>query len=163
LLAAGATAKWVNTTTSGIKERGWGGDVGLAVAVFDIMAIGFSVQNIGGNFDDKSALAMPRLSRLGFTMNYVDPQESFRLLSSLEMQWPQGHSARAVIGGEAGTVLKGVGLVGRLAYGARWADYQPSAMTYGASIVLTRLIFDYAFEPSGVGVSRHRLGVRLTL
>lgn len=163
LLAAGATAKYVTTTTTGIRQRGWGGDVGLAIAVFDIMAIGFAVQNVGGNFDDRSPLVMPRLSRLGFTMNYVDPQESFRLLSSFEMQWPQGRSARPVLGGEAGTVLKGVGLVGRLAYGSRWADYQPSSVTYGASVVLTRLIFDYSFEPSGVGVSRHRLGVRLTL
>jgi hypothetical protein len=163
LLAAGATAKYVNTTTSGIQEHGWGGDVGLAIAVFDIMAIGFSVQNIGGNFDDKSALALPRLSRLGFTMNYVDPQENFRLLSSLEVQWPQGRSARLVLGGEAGTVLKGVGLVGRLAYGSKWVDYQPSSLTYGASVVLTRLIFDYSYEPGGEGVSRHRLGVRLTL
>jgi hypothetical protein len=163
LIAAGATAKVVNATTRGFAERGYGGDLGLAIAVFDIMAIGFSIQNVGGNFDSHSTMAMPRLTRLGFTMNYVDPQENFRLLSSLEVQWPEGRSARAVLGGEAGTVLKGVGLVGRLAYGSKWPGYQPSSMTYGGSVVLTRLIVDYAYEPSATGVARHQLGVRLTL
>jgi hypothetical protein len=163
LLAAGVSAKWVGATTGGTSERGWAGDVGLTVAVFDIMAIGFSVQNVGGNFDSRSPLVMPRLTRLGFTMNYVDPQESFRLLSALEVQWPEGHQARAVIGGEAGTVLKGVGLVGRLGYGSRWQGYQPSSLTWGGSVVLTRMIFDYSYEPSALLGSRHRIGVRFTL
>jgi hypothetical protein len=163
LIAAGATAKWLRTTTGGVEERAWGGDVGLAIALFDIMAIGFSMQNIGGNFDDRSAVVMPRLTRLGFTMNYVDPQESFRLLSAVEVQWPEGRSARAVLGGEAGTVIKGVGVVGRLAYGSRWPDYHPSAVTYGGSVVLSRVVVDYSFDPSILTQSRHRLGLRLTL
>lgn len=165
LIALGASAKWLRTSVGGVEERGAGGDMGLAIAVFDIMAIGFSIQNVGGNFDDASPLTMPRLSRLGFTMNYVDPQESFRLMSALEVQWPEGRGARLVLGGEAGTVVKGVGVVGRLAYGSPWPDYQPSRMTYGASVVLSRyLTADYAYEPSvAFADSRHRLGVRLTL
>jgi hypothetical protein len=162
LLAAGATVKSVRTNSAGVEQRGWGGDLGLAIAVFDIMAIGFSIQNVGGNFDDQSTVVLPRLTRLGFTMNYVDPQESFRLLSAVEIQWPEGRGPRGILGGEAGTVIKGVGVVGRLAYGSRWALYQPSAMTYGGSVVLTRLVFDYAFEPGALGVSRHRFGLRLT-
>ena len=162
LLAAGATVKSVRTNSAGVEQRGWGGDLGLAIAVFDIMAIGFSIQNVGGNFDDQSSLVLPRLTRLGFTMNYVDPQESFRLLSAVEIQWPEGRGPRGILGGEAGTVIKGVGVVGRLAYGSRWALYQPSSMTYGGSVVLTRLVFDYAFEPGAFGVSRHRVGLRLT-
>ena len=163
LLAAGVSTKWIGTASGGLRERGWGGDLGLAVAVFDIMAIGFSIQNVGGKLDAQSALALPRLTRLGFTMNYVDPQESFRLLSAIEVQWPEGRKARAVVGGEAGTVLKGVGVVGRLGYGARWPDYQPSSVTWGGSVVLTRMIFDYSYEPAGLEGSRHRFGMRFTL
>ena len=164
LIAAGVSAKTVQVTTSGIEQRGWGGDLGLAIAVFDIMAIGFSMQNVGGNFNHRSTLAMPRLTRVGFTMNYVDPQESFRLLSALEVQWPQGRRARWVIGGEGGTVIKGVGVVGRLGYGSRWPNYQPSSMTYGGSVVLSRHIeADYSYEPSPVAESRHRVGLRLKL
>jgi hypothetical protein len=68
-----------------------------------------------------------------------------------------------VLGGEAGTVIRGVGVVGRLAYGSRWPDYQPSAVTYGGSMVLSRFAVDYSFDPSILTQSRHRLGIRLTL
>jgi hypothetical protein len=165
LFAAGASAKWVRTSVSGTGERGVGGDLGLAIAVFDIMSIGFSIQNVGGNFDHASPLVLPRLTRLGFTMNYVDPQESFRLRSAVEVEWPEGRGARLVLGGEAGTVLKGVGVIGRLAYGSPWPDYQPSRMTYGASLVLTKVVTaDYAYQPSApFADARHRLGVRLRL
>jgi hypothetical protein len=163
LLAAGISAKWIEAGTSTVHQRGWGGDLGLAIAVFDIMAIGFSIQNLGNNLDPRSSLLMPRLTRLGFTMNYVDPQESFRLLSSVEVQWPEGRGARGVFGGEAGTVVQGVGLVARIAYGSRWASYQPSPVTIGGSVVLTRMILDYSYDPSDVLGSRHRVGMRFTL
>ncbi len=162
LIAAGASAKWIGSRQGGVTSRAWGADWGMAIAIFDIMAIGFSMQNVGGNQVDGSTVVLPRLTRLGFTMNYVDPQESFRLLSSLEVQWPESRRSRFVAGGEAGTVIKGVGVVGRLAYGSPWPGYHPSSMTYGGSVVLGRLIADYAYEPSLLSVSRHRLGLRLT-
>jgi len=65
-------------------------------------------------------------------MNYVDPQQSFRLMSVLEVQWPEGRGQRLVAGGEAHGD-QGVGVVGRLAYGSKWTDYQPAAMTYGGA------------------------------
>lgn len=171
LIAVGASGKMVSETNESssplqrdVQDRGTGIDAGLAIAVFDIMAIAFAVQNIGGNLRQGSPLDMDRLSRLGFTMNYVDPQESFRLMSVLEVQWPEGRGSRLVLGGEAGTVIRGVGVVGRLAYGSRWAAWQPSAMTYGGSVVLGRVVADYAFEPAPVlPGSRHRFGIRLNL
>jgi len=164
LIALGATGKELRLTSAGVPERAAGVDLGVAVAIFDILALAYSVQNLGGNLMNSSAVAMPRLSRFGFTMNYVDPQESFRLLSVLEVQWPEGRSSRVVLGGEAGTVIKGVGVVGRLAYGSRWVGYQPAAVTYGGSVVLGRVIADYAFEPTpALADSRHRIGLRLAL
>jgi hypothetical protein len=164
LIAIGGSGKWLRQSAPGVEERAVGIDAGLAIAVFDIMAIAFSVQNIGGNQRNASALVLPRLSRFGFTMNYVDPQENFRLMSVLEVQWPEGRNARVVVGGEAGTVLSGVGIVGRMAYGSRWAGYQPSAVTYGGSLVLGHATVDYAFEPTPALLSsRHRFGLRLIL
>jgi hypothetical protein len=164
LFALGGSGKWVRQRQPGAEDRAAGLDAGFAIAVFDIMALAFSVQNLGGNLRDASALVLPRLSRFGFTMNYVDPQETFRLMSVVEVQWPQGRGSRVVVGGEAGTVIKGVGVVGRLAYGSRWGGYQPSAVTYGGSVVLGRLIGDYAFEPTpALADSRHRIGIRLSL
>jgi hypothetical protein len=166
LIALGVTGKDVRQRGGGAGaagvQRGTALDWGIAIAVFDIMALAFAMQNAGGNLLNGSSIALPRLSRFGFTMNYVDPQESFRLLSVLEVQWPEGRGTRVVIGGEAGTVLSGVGLVGRLAYGSRWAGYQPAAITYGASVVLGKMIADYAFEPTpALADSRHRVGLRL--
>jgi len=163
LIALGASGKELRRTTAGIQEQGAGLDLGMAVAVFDLVALAFSVQNLGGNLMHGTGLPMPRLSRFGFTMNYVDPQESFRLRSVLEVQWPEGRSTRVVLGGEAGTAIKGVGVVGRLAYGSRWVGYQPAAVTYGGSVLLGRVTADYAFEPNpALADSRHRVGLRLT-
>ena len=100
LIALGVSGKNLTVNTAGVRERALGADLGLAVAVFDILALAFSVQNVGGNLRSASGIALPRLSRFGFTMNYVDPQESFRLRSILEVQWPETRGSRVVIGGE---------------------------------------------------------------
>lgn len=165
LFAIGFSGKRLERRVGGTVERGTSGDAGLAIAFFDIMAFAFSVQNISGNWQGASNLAMPRLSRLGFTMNYVDPQESFRLLSVLELQWPQGESARFVAGGEAGVVLEGVGVVGRLAYGSRSVVGGGGAdVTYGASLAIGRMDLDWAYRSDDLlGRSAHQFGLRLRL
>lgn len=165
MIAFGGSAKMARRVADGVEERGLSGDLGFALAVFDIMALGFAVQNVGGNWDGQSALAMPRFTRLGFTMNYVDPQETFRLLSTIELQWAEGRGTRTVIGAEGGMVLSNaVGVIGRAAYGARPDGLLQPRFTYGVSVALTRLTVDYAFEPVVDGVSStQRIGVRLGL
>lgn len=164
LLAVGGSAKVLRRTLDTLTQRGFSADVGLAIAFFDIMAIGFSRQNIGGNWDDPLP-DMPSLSRLGFTMNYVDPQESFRLLSILEVQWPENQTARLVLGGEAGVVVGNkVGLVGRLAWSSRPTVPSFSAATYGATFALLGINVDYAYRQDDLlREPAHRLGLRLTL
>jgi hypothetical protein len=164
LLALGGSAKVLRRNLDTLTQRGISADAGLAIAFFDIMAIGFSLQNIGGNWDDP-VLDMPSLTRLGFTMNYVDPQESFRLLSVLEVQWPEDQSARLVLGGEGGIVLGSkVGLVGRVAWSSRPSLPQFSAATYGATFALSRINVDYAYRQDDLlREPAHRLGLRLTL
>jgi hypothetical protein len=164
LLAVGGSAKVLRRTLDTLTQRGFSADAGLAIAFFDILAIGFARQNIGGNWDDPLP-DMPSLSRLGFTMNYVDPQESFRLLSVLEVQWPEDQSARLVLGGEAGVVLGSkVGLVGRLAWSSRPTLPSFSAATFGATFALPRINVDYAYRQDDLlREPAHRLGMRLTL
>lgn len=164
LIAVGGSAKVLRRTLDTLTQRGFSADAGLAIAIFDIMAIGFSRQNIGGNWV-KNVPDMPSLSRLGFTMNYVDPQESFRLLSVLEVQWPEDQDARLVLGGEAGVVLGSkVGVVGRVAWGSRPSIATFSAATYGATFTLSRINVDYAYRQDDLlREPAHRLGLRLTL
>jgi hypothetical protein len=136
--------------------------MGLAIAFFDIMAIGFAVQNVSGNWSSGSTLVMPRLTRFGFTMNYVDPQGSFRLLSTMEWQWPDGRQNRFVIGGEGGIVLKGVGVVGRLGYGGGEQGATRAAVTYGASFELGAIDVDFAYDANDLlAEPSRRIGVRM--
>ncbi len=164
LIALGGSGKVVRRTVGDAVERGVSVDAGLAIAFFDIMALGFAVQNIGGNWRDASSLTLPRLTRLGFTMNYVDPQESFRLMSILEAQWPEDAEARIVVGGEAGVVVRGVGVIGRVGYSGDAAALAASNATYGGSLRIGALSLDYAYRASDLlGRSSHQFGARLTL
>jgi len=164
IIGLGGTLKYVRTNADTVEQRAISSDAGIAIAIFDILAFGFSIQNLGGNWKGASQLEMPRLSRFGFTMNYVDPQESFRLLSTLEVQWPQGRSSRFVLGVEGGVVVEGVGIIGRGAYGSRPEGTEASRFTVGGSVAITRLSLDYAYQPVDARGERvHRFGLRLTL
>jgi len=165
MIAFGGSGKVLRSRQGVIEEQGTSADLGLAIAVFDIMALGFAVQNVGGNWDDQSALAMPGLTRVGFTMNYVDPQETFRLLSTVELQWAEGRGMRTVLGFEGGIVVaNALGVIGRAGYGSRPDGLLQPRLTYGVTLALTRASFDYAFEPGVEGVSSvQRVGMRLTL
>jgi hypothetical protein len=164
-LALGASGSAVRQRVGGVEQRGVSGDLGVAIPVFDIMALGFAVQNVSGNWDQTSALVMPRLSRFGFTMNYTDPEETVRLRSILEVQWPEGQSARVVLGGEVGFVLTGVGLVGRAAYGSHAEVSGRKSVTFGGSVhLLGGIEFDYAYDPgTRVGDNGHHAALRINL
>lgn len=164
ILALGASATAVREQVGGIEQRGFSGDWGIAIPVFDIMALGFAMQNVSGNWDKTSALVFPKLSRLGFTMNYTDPEESFRIRSTVELQWPEGRDTRLIVGGEGGIVLSGVGLMGRVAYGSGSPASGRGSVTYGASVHIGRLEGDYAYDPGNLaGDNGHHIGLRVTL
>src|SRR6267154_106494 len=88
LAAFGVTAKYNRQQIGSEVSDAWAGDVGAAVAVFDIMAFGVRVQNLGGDLGNGALL--PRRTRAGLTLNYTDPQGTFRLLTTLEGQWTRG-------------------------------------------------------------------------
>ena len=136
-------------------------DVGMAIAVFDIMAVGVSVQNLGGDLGNGALLA--RRTRAGLTLNYTDPQGTFRLLTTLEGQWTRDRRAVLVQGVEGGVVTGGVGLVGRVGYATRPAVTAASRVTFGGGVVLGRLAMDYAFQAyDALGGGTHRVGLRWT-
>src|SRR6266516_4178982 len=161
--APGATAKYARETVGGARVDPWAGDVGLAIAVFDLMALGVSVQNIGGDFGPAAGgLHLPRRTRAGFTLNYVDPQGTLRLLTTLEGQWPAagGGSAFLVLGLESGVVTRGMWVLGRIGYVGHSTATTASPFTAGASVELGRLHLDYAYRADDALGARHRMGVR---
>jgi hypothetical protein len=161
LAAIGVNVKYNRQQMGAEVSDAWAGDVGIAVAVFDIMAFGLSVQNLGGDLGNGALL--PRRTRAGLTLNYTDPEGTFRLLTTLEGQWTRDHSAVLVQGIEGGIVTSGVGLVGRIGYATRAAVSDASRFTFGGGIVLGRLAMDYAFQSYDVlGGGTHRVGLRWT-
>jgi len=160
IVALGTSAKYLRETLGGERLDAWAGDAGLAFAVFDLMAFGVSVQNIGGDLGNGTHL--PRRTRAGFTLNYVDPQGTYRLLTTLEGQWPSQGSAVLVLGVEGGVVKRGLGLLARAGYVGRPATAAASPLTVGGSAELGRLHLDYAYQADDALGARHRMGLRWT-
>ncbi|HEV2672557.1 MAG TPA: hypothetical protein VGU74_15795 [Gemmatimonadales bacterium] len=159
--ALGVTAKYDRQEIGAETSDAWAGDIGMAIAVFDIMALGVSVQNLGGDLG--SGALLPRRTRAGLTLNYTDPQGTYRLLTTLEGVWTRDQSAVLIQGVEAGVVASGVGLVGRVGYATRPAVTDASNWTFGGGVVLGRLAMDYAYRSYDVlGGGTHRVGLRWT-
>jgi len=161
--ALGVTTKYDRQQFGSEVRDAWAGDVGLAIAVFDIMAMGVSVQNLGGDLGGGADALLPRRTRAGLTLNYTDPQGTLRLLTTLEGQWTRDRSAVLVQGLEVGVVNNGAGVIGRVGYSTRPTVTAAARWTFGGGIVLGRLAVDYAFQGYGVLESdTHRVGLRWT-
>lgn len=161
MMAFGVSAKYDRQQIGSMVADAWAGDVGVAIAIFDIAAFGVSVQNLGGDLG--AGARLPRRNRAAFTLNYTDPQGAFRLLTTLEAQWTQDRAPVLIQGVEGGIVTGGVGLVGRLGYATRPAVTDASRFTFGGGILLGHLQMDYAFQAyHALGGGTHRVGLRWT-
>ena len=160
-MAFGVSAKYSRQDIGSAVSDGWAGDVGIAIAIFDIAALGVSVQNMGGDLG--AGARLPRRTRAGLTLNYTDPQGVYRLLTTLEAQWTPDRSAVLIQGIEGGVVRNGVGVLGRVGYATRAAVTDASRFTFGGGVVFGRLQMDYAFQGyQALGGGTHRVGVRWT-
>jgi hypothetical protein len=160
LLAFGATAKYARQAIAGTATDAWAGDIGMALAVFDLMAFGVAVRNLGGDFGNAQ---LPPSTAVGLTLNYTDPQGTFRLLTTGEVQWGEGTSW--ILGAEGGIVvggLAGAGLVGRVGFAARPEAITGSPVSFGAGVVIGQLQVDYAYRGFDALGTTHRLGLRWT-
>jgi hypothetical protein len=162
LIALGASLKYVRENVAGVDRDAWAGDAGMAIALFDIVALGASVQNFGGDLG--GGVRLPRRTRVGFTMNYVDPQGAVRLLTTVEGQWQSGASPVLVAGAEGGIVLPGrIGILGRVGVTGHSVPTTESAVAVGAGLELGRLRLDYGYQASTVpGGGTHRVAARWT-
>ncbi len=148
LIAGGVSAKYARQQIGGYAVDAWAGDVGVAVAIFDIFALGASVQNLGGDYGDGGGARMPRRTRVGVTMNY---------------QWPAGEKALLVQGVEGGIVTGSVGLVGRVGYVTRSPTSDASRFSVGGGLELGHVHLDYAYQAFDLlGGATHRVGLRWT-
>jgi len=167
MISLGGSVKYlreqIGSGSSPYAAHGVTGDLGLAIAVFDIMAIGAVVQNVGGSLSNSTGtrVPMPRTTRLGFTINFIDPQGTARFMTTVDWVNPPGGDSYAAFGFEGGIVAGGVGLVGRagIAAGRAPGDRQP--FSFGGGIVVKSVRLDYAWQGyETLGQGSHRFGLR---
>jgi hypothetical protein len=169
MISIGASAKYLDehvgvpgATPGPNGTSGVTGDVGIAAALFDIMALGFSIQNLTGRLtSDGIPVRLPRTSRFGIALNIVDPQGVPRLLLTSDWIGPPGGDSYWAFGFEGGMVKSGVGLLGRLGLAAGRPASDRKPVSAGAELVIHSLRLEYAWQPySSLGPATHRVGVR---
>lgn len=165
LIALGGSLKYVSLEdSSAATRRSATVDMGVGIHVFDIMTLAFAAQNIGSWQVNGGPLKLPVTKRAGLMFNFVDPQYTARLLTTLDVIWTARADRRTILGVEGGAVLGKIGLVGRLGYGAQPEGSGQKDFSFGGSLVLTRVNIDYAWQKrTTLGGHVHRLGLRFTL
>jgi hypothetical protein len=119
------------------------------------------VQNLGG--DLSAGVHLPRLTRVGLTLNYVDPQGPGRLLTTVEGQWSEGQPSVLVAGAEAGIAIRGLGIVARVGTTGQPSTSALAPLAFGAGVELGRLRVDYAYRALAASTgATHRFGARWT-
>ena len=167
MLSLGGSLKFlreqIGSGASPYAAQGVTGDLGLAIAVFDIMAIGAVVQNIGGELSSSAGTStqMPRTVRLGFTLNFIDPQGTARFMTTMDWIHPPGGDSYAAFGFEGGIVAGGLGLVGRAGAAAGRATSDRRPFSVGGGLVVKSVRVDYAWQGyATLGEASHRFGIR---
>ncbi len=165
LIALGSSLKYIALEdSSGQVRRSAAMDAGLGIHVFDLMTLAFAVRNLADWRVNGGPLQLPASKHLGFSFNFTDPQETARLLTTVEVVWTDRAPRRTLLGLEAGAVLGKVGLVGRLGYGAAPEGAGQKEVSLGGGLVLSRFNIDYAWQRrTKLGSHIHRLGLRFTL
>ena len=168
MISIGASVKYLQESvgdgaaTPPAGTSGVTGDIGAAIALFDIMALGFSMQNVTGRISSAGVpLTLPRTSRFGIALNVVDPQGTTRLLLTSDLINPPGGNSWWAFGFEGGVVSGGIGLLGRagLAAGRGPSDRKPYSL--GAEIQVKGFRLEYAWQGyDALATGSHRFGVR---
>jgi hypothetical protein len=171
MMSAGFSVKALREhISSGVPDRytahGVTGDVGFAIAVFDIMALGVTVQNLAGRMrgSDGDRLTMPRTTRAGFTLNFIDPQGTARLMTTTDFVAPPGGDSYWAFGVEAGVITRDVGATGRLGFPLGRAASDRAGLVYGGTLQVRFFRVDWSYQPyDALGTSSHRFGARWVL
>ena len=171
MFSLGMNAKYLNehlhitgpTAVPGGAE-GITGDLGIAIALFDIMALGYTMQNFTGRLTtDGVPVLLPRISRFGISLNIVDPQGVPRLLVTTDLVAARGHESYWAFGFEGGAVKRGVGFLGRFGVAAGREPSDRQGVSAGAELVLHSLRVEYAWQGyHSAGPATHRIGIRWT-
>jgi hypothetical protein len=171
MMSAGINVKALREHISGgmpdrYTAHGVTGDFGFAIAVFDIMALGFTRENVAGRMrgNDGEALELPGATRIGFTLNFVDPQGTARLMTTSDYVAPPGGDSYFAFGVEGGMITREIGVTGRLGFPLGRADSDRAGLVYGGTLQIRFFRLDWSYQPyDALGTASHRFGARWML
>ena len=167
MLSVGGSVKALHEEIGGAgplyRSTAVAGDVGFAIAVFDIFSFGAVLQNIGGavHTNTGNTATLPRTGRIGFTLAFIDTMGTARLMTTTDWVKPPGGDSYWAFGFEGGIVSHGVGLVGRLGVSTGRPATDRRGYSLGAGLEVKSLRLDYAWQPyAALAGSQQRFGVR---
>ena len=165
IIATGVSAKYISVEdTSGAVSRSAAGDVGILIALFDLVAVAASFQNVVHDDMSGGGVSTPHSSHLGLVFNFTDPQLTWVARVIWERVWPEDQDARNKVAAEVGVQLGGAFLTLRGGTGERDAETDQSESAVGGSLGFKKFSVDYAYQAkTALGADVQRLGVRFTL
>jgi hypothetical protein len=165
IIATGVSGKYVSVEdTLGHVARSAGADIGILIALFDLVAVAASFQNVGQEELSGGGVLLPHSSHLGLVFNFTDPQLTWVARVIWERVWPEGEDGRNKIAAEVGVQLGGAFVTLRGGTGVRASETEQSESAVGGSVGFKKFSVDYAYQAkTALGADVQRLGVRFTL
>jgi len=164
IIATGVSAKYISVEdTAGNVARSAAGDVGVLIALFDLVAVAASFQNMAHDDLSGGGVSTPHSSHLGLVFNFTDPQLTWVARIIWERVWPEDQAGRNKVAAEVGVQLGGAFLTVRGGTGSRDPQTEQSESAVGASVGFKKFSVDYAYQAqTALGSDVQRLGVRFT-
>ena len=164
IFAVGASGKYISVEdTTGDVRRSASSDIGILVALFDLVAVGASFQNVGQRTLSGDGLTLPHSSHLGLVFNFTDPQDTWVARIIWEKVWIEGLESRSKVAAELGAQVAGAFVTLRAGTGERNPSTDQSDSAVGASLGFRRFALDYAYQRrTALGGDVQRFGVRFT-
>lgn len=157
-LEFGAAAKLIRLQLAEASASGAAFDIGAAVQAWDgRVALGASVQNLGGDIGPGRDSPLPRMIRAGAAVRLEAPADLQAVFVAEAVE--QGGAVSPLGGIEVGRVRPGAAVVGRLGYDGSAGEGAREPFVAGAGILLGGLALDYAYRALGPLGATHVFGV----
>src|SRR5205809_1964138 len=166
--SVGAAVNYYSTTLAEASGGAASFSAGVRGRVTDRLAVGASVQYLGGDVDVGGfAAPLPRTVRAGAELRPLGPEhERLHLLLAADFAAARGAPGQLGGGVEAGWSNPASQLltVARLGFATRaGGDFATRPVTVGVGLRLRQVALDYAYQGSAVLGSQHRLGLTFRL
>ncbi|HSH45647.1 MAG TPA: hypothetical protein VK966_07310 [Longimicrobiales bacterium] len=153
----GVAGRWLSMEVAGLSDHALSADAGLLVALPGALAVGASVQNLGGTMEAGRESALPRTLRAG-----ARASRRFGAVDALLAVEGRRRESRTALGLglEVGTGGEDFRLEGRLGYGTRAAPGDAySRFVFGGGVRVGPVSVDFGYRALGPLGSTRQLGL----